>query len=155
MNTTIQIPTIVETVKDQLVTDINILREIMSSVKNDLKEEMLKLYGGGPGWYNAAAREGNYGCDYKCTGCVNYTICHSESKKDSELKPEKEEPEEDKEIIKLQQDIQKLKEKKEMKEKLAKKERELIDQEEVLQKNKDEIAKIQRMLNSPEDTPIS
>ena len=48
MNATIHIPTIVEAVKDELATDIHILREIITSVKNDLKEEMMKRYGGGP-----------------------------------------------------------------------------------------------------------
>jgi len=126
---TLPIPTLGEIIKDQLQNDLNRCREIIVSIKNDIKESFTKAYS--VCWDNKRTR-------------------HQEETPQKSL-PDKPETEDDKEIKRLEAQIQNIKRKQEMQEKLDKKiielesmNKNLERQTDQVNRQKDEISKLQK-----------
>ncbi len=133
---TLQIPTLGEMLKGQLQKDLNRCREIIVSIKNDIKESFIKTYSPSCMPFNPWWNRGS----------------HNSSK---EVSQEPNESEEDEEIKKLEEQIKKIKQKQNMQKILDKKIYELENmnislerQKEQIEQQKDEIIKLQKEMEA-------
>lgn len=131
------LPTIGEIVKDQIQTDLAKCREIIISIKNALKESMMKSY------MNPSNVCGSIGCIH-CGQCGK----HSRPLPDPtpKQKPEKKEAEDEKEIKKLEEKIKKMKEQKEIEEKIKKKKWEIDEHMMKIKHEEQRIADLEKRL---------
>lgn len=150
MKNTIIFPTLGEILQGQIQSDIRTCREIIIAIKNDVKENITKLYGGNYRWaWDIYSCRTKPTCGSPCTNCSigqkkaegkspSSNITSNQSNDDK--KPEKKETEEEKEIKRLEEQIQKIKQKKEIQDKINKINKEIIELKklsELLEKQKD------------------